>query len=178
MKKFIVSSVIFSACCTATPALADLKAAIAAGENGDFKAEVRELVPLAKDGNAEAQALLGELYQLGLGLKLDVKQATRLYRLSAAQGNPKALLSLGALHGSGLLEGDGTGPIKDSSKILGPALFILSAEGGNETAADDVRADRKNMPAMQIRQAEALANEMRKNGNFSKAMDDYISRSK
>jgi hypothetical protein len=34
------------------------------------------------------------------------------------------------------------------------------------------------MPAMQIRQAEALANEMRKNGNFSKAMDDYISRNK
>ena len=52
---------------------------------------------LAKRGVADAQFYLGTLYELGLGgVRQDLVEAVRWYRLAAEQGDPRAQSSLGS----------------------------------------------------------------------------------
>lgn len=178
MKKFVCAVSILAVCCIATPVLADLKTAIEFKESGDFDASVRELKPLAQDGNAEAQALLGRAYELGLGADEDIKQAIKLYQLSAAQGNPTSLLNLAALYSSGKMNNDPDPSfvITDAEKILGYALFILSDEASNDTAADNARVQRELMSPELIKTGKALAADMKINGNFLKALHAYTNK--
>ncbi len=73
-------------------------------EKGDYAAALRELRPLAENGNAKAQALLGLMYNLGRGLPQDMGQALHLYRAAAEQGDAEAEFHLGTmcLNGSGV----------------------------------------------------------------------------
>ena len=56
-----------------------------------FSDELFQLLSqLAKKGNAEAQYLLGTMYETGAGINIDLQVALRWYQLSAAQGYEKA----------------------------------------------------------------------------------------
>ncbi|WP_216854934.1 tetratricopeptide repeat protein, partial [Burkholderia sp. L27(2015)] len=85
---------------TMTASLAEAKAA---HERRDYLRERQLLEPLAKDGNAEAQAMLGFLYRFGLGVPEDHAEAVNWFHKAAAQGNAWAQQSYGAA----LLRGDG-----------------------------------------------------------------------
>ena len=50
------------------PAEADFNAGVAAYKQGDYATVVRELRPLAKQGDANAQYKLGFMYDKGLGV--------------------------------------------------------------------------------------------------------------
>ena len=54
--------------------------------------------PLAERGDAEAQALLGKMYEEGVGVKQDNVKAVKWYRRAAEQGNAKAQSMLGAAY--------------------------------------------------------------------------------
>ena len=54
--------------------------------------------PLAERGDAEAQALLGKMYEEGVGVKQDNVKAVKWYRQAAEQGNAKAQSMLGAAY--------------------------------------------------------------------------------
>jgi uncharacterized protein len=82
----------------APPAWADFAAADKAYQSGDYKAALAELQPLAKEGDAKAQRLLGKLYADGLGLDQDYKQAALWYQRSANQGYAAAMADLGDLY--------------------------------------------------------------------------------
>lgn len=178
MKKIFCAIPMLAACFIANSSLADLKTALEFEENGDFKASVRELKSLVQDGNAEAQAKLGRNYELGLGVNEDMKQSIKLYRLSAVQGNPESLIHLATLYISGKMNKDLDRGfvITDAENIVGGALFILSAEAGNDTAADNVRIQRTLWSPETIKQAEALAADMKINGNLLKSLDTYINK--
>ena len=62
----------------------------------DAKA-LRILRPLAAQGHAEAQKMLGTMYQFGHGVIEDHKAALEWYRLSAIQGNNDGQHGLGIM---------------------------------------------------------------------------------
>ena len=51
---------------------ADFDKGLAAYKNDDFKSALNEWVPLAEEGDAKAQAALGEMHDFGNGVKLNL----------------------------------------------------------------------------------------------------------
>ena len=64
----------------------------------DFKAMLAILQPLAEQGDAIAQSLLGSVYKEGQGVKQDYFEAVKWYRQAAEQGYVKAQFILGGLY--------------------------------------------------------------------------------
>ena len=61
---------------------ADLQKGLAAWNSGDYATALRELKPLAEQGDAYAQNNLGSMYESGHGVPQDNKTAVKWYRLS------------------------------------------------------------------------------------------------
>lgn len=61
---------------------------------GDYEASVRYLLPLAHEGNADAQYALGYALYEGLGVPQDRMQAYFWIQESALQGNSSATMAL------------------------------------------------------------------------------------
>ena len=67
----------------------------------DFKAILAIIHPLAEQGDALAQALVGDMYKEGLGVKQDDVEAVKWYRKAAEQGDADAQANLGSAYGAG-----------------------------------------------------------------------------
>jgi hypothetical protein len=106
--------------------IADARRALAAGDAGAALALVQ---PLAAEGIAAAQALLGLLHERGAGLAADPAQAFQLYTKAAAQGDPDGQFHLGRAWRDGI----GTKP--DQVKALA-WLMHAGARGQKEAAGE------------------------------------------
>lgn len=71
---------------TTTSAWAGLEEAYVALRKSDYASALRELRPLAIQGDAAAQLEMGEMYKYGRGVPSDLKEAAKWYRLAAVQG--------------------------------------------------------------------------------------------
>lgn len=69
---------------------ADADAAYGAFQRGLYVTARNLALPRAEAGDAAAQTLLAEIYSRGLGVAVDEAEATRWYRLAAAQEVPEA----------------------------------------------------------------------------------------
>lgn len=107
-------------------------AAYGAFQRGLYLTALREATArLARDPeDAAAMTLLGELNNLGLGIKADPAKAAEWYRLAARRGDAHALASLGlmALNGRGL----------DKNPQQGKAWFEEAAAKGEPSAAHNL----------------------------------------
>jgi TPR repeat protein len=84
------------------PAQADaLTRANAAYARGDYVRAVNILTPLALRGNANAQALLGFMYENGFGAPQAYDAAADLYIQAATSGHPFAQSMLGLMYDKG-----------------------------------------------------------------------------
>ncbi len=72
------------------PAWAGFDEGLAAYQRGDYATAIRELRPLAKQGNAQAQYALGIMYNKGEGVPQDYAAAVKWYRKAAEQGHATA----------------------------------------------------------------------------------------
>mgnify|MGYP001365513064 FL=1 len=68
---------------------------------GDFDQAMNTWLPLAENGDVEAQAWVGSLYANGDGVKIDPSVAFQWYLRSAKGGNPQAQANVGALYAMG-----------------------------------------------------------------------------
>jgi restriction system protein len=68
--------------------------AVAAYEKGKYAEALQEATPLAQQGDAIAQNLLGVIYYYGQGVAIDSAMAANWFRKAAAQGNADALIYL------------------------------------------------------------------------------------
>lgn len=109
--------------CAGLSAAADLGSAKRAYEEKDYATAFKELTPLAEQGNADAQFLLGKMYWMGQGLLKDNNQAVKWLKASAMQGNADAQFYMGSYY---LL------PHRDIAEGL--KWLRLSAEQGNQDA--------------------------------------------
>ncbi len=74
---------------------------VAALQRGDYATAIRELRPLAEQGNARAQRALGFMYSNGRGVTQDYAEAMRWYRKAAEQGDAEAKYNLGIMYSIG-----------------------------------------------------------------------------
>ena len=85
-----------------TPAGAGYDAGATAYYRGDFAVALRELRPLAQQGRADAQYMLGLMYTRAKGVPQDDAAAVTWYRKAALQGYDKAQYALGYMYQTGL----------------------------------------------------------------------------
>ncbi len=109
--------------CAGLSAGADLASARRAYEQEDYPTAFKELTPLGKQGNADAQLILGKMYMMGQGVLKDSDQAMKWFKASGTQGNADAQFFVGSMY---LL------PHKDIAE--GVRWLRLSAEQGNQDA--------------------------------------------
>ena len=76
----------------------DLQDGTRAWRAGHYTAAFAILKPLATQGNAVAQDLLGTMYAYGRGVPQDYAQSVSWFRKAAAQGNARAEVDLGSAY--------------------------------------------------------------------------------
>src|SRR5437763_295274 len=97
-----VLAIIAVAVMLASTASADeLLDGFAAYQRGDYATALRLLRPIADQGDAMAQSVVGILYSKGEGVPQNDGEATRWYRKAAEQGNAMAQFELGELYQEG-----------------------------------------------------------------------------
>ena len=90
-----------------------LKAGLNAFQVKDYGKALELLKPIADEGAAEAQCIIGNMYQLGLGLERNILKAVKWYKKSAEKGYGVASNNLGEILRVG--EKDGMNPPRQSS---------------------------------------------------------------
>ena len=80
---------------------ADLQKGLVAYDNGDYETALAECLPLAEEGDAEAQFCVGQMYANGFGVMMDDAAALKWYGLAATAGHSKAQFQLGVMYANG-----------------------------------------------------------------------------
>lgn len=71
-------------------------------DRADYATALKVWLPQAKEGSAEAQTYVGEIYEKGLGIQPDYALAAEWYKKAAEQGYARAQIDLGFLYEKGL----------------------------------------------------------------------------
>ncbi len=85
----------------AAPAWAGLDEGVAAYNRGDYVTALRELRPLAEQGDPEGQFKLGRMHNFGQGVTQDDAEAVKWYRKAADKGHAPAQNNLGVMYEKG-----------------------------------------------------------------------------
>ena len=138
------------------PGWAGLDEVMAAYQRGDYATVVRELRPLAEQGDAKAQFELGVMYATGLGVPQDYAEAVKWYRKAAEQGVAEAQYILGFMYRKG------RGVPQDYLRAyawydLAASTFPLGEDRDSAVKNRDLVAER--MTPAQISEAQKLARE-------------------
>ena len=105
---------------------ADYDTGFKAFQKGVFSIALAEWVPLAEQGDVDAQNSLAALYKFGLGVPQNAETAVKWYSLSAKQGDAAGQYGMGTMYANG------EGVPEDNETAV--KWFALAAEQG------DVRA--------------------------------------
>jgi len=97
---FLIPLIVFALFPT-TLAYADFQEGMDAAKRGDHETALNEWLPLAAQGDIDAQFALGFLYNTGQGVSQDYAQAHKWYLKAAAQGHATAQVNLGVLYANG-----------------------------------------------------------------------------
>lgn len=113
-----------------TPASASYDEAWVAYVNQDYETALKELKPLAEQGDPRSQYAIGWMYRNGEGVAQDYQTAVKWYRLAADQGHAEAQKSLGLMYqfGEGIAQNN-----QNASK-----WYRLAAEQGNAEAQNNL----------------------------------------
>lgn len=71
-------------------------------DRADLRSALTAWLPLAEQGDFEAQVIVGEMYERGMGVAADFASALAWYRRAADAGNRRAQINLGYLYERGL----------------------------------------------------------------------------
>ena len=80
---------------------ADFDTGANAYNKGDYKMAFREFQPLAEQGDASVQLILGNMYINGNGVSRDDKKGVEWFRKAAEQGDAAAQYSLSVMYSDG-----------------------------------------------------------------------------
>jgi TPR repeat protein len=83
------------------PAMAGLAEGASAYNARNYALALKEVTPLARAGNPDAQHLLGLMYYMGRGVARDYKQAFSWHHKAALQGKADAQYVVGAMYYTG-----------------------------------------------------------------------------
>ncbi len=108
----------------------DFEDGVAAYERKDYTTAFIKYRNAAQLGNAAAQALVGMMYDEGIGVAQDYKEAVRWYRLAAQQGYADAQYNLGVMYK------DGQGVAQDYKEAV--RWYRLAAQQGLAEAQNNL----------------------------------------
>lgn len=188
MKKFTVAILLALGLHLGLPSTA--QAGFLEGANAynarNYTLAMREIAPLARAGNPDAQHLLGLMYYMGRGVTRDYKQAFTWHMKAAEQGKADAQYVVGAMYYTGnavpqdqrhavtwfrKAAEQGHGEAQHAlglmyryhvagvpgDPVIAYILFNLAAAGGNHNAVGQRAAIAKTMTQEQIEEAQALS---------------------
>jgi len=168
------------------PAMAGFAEGAMAYNNKNYTLAYKEILPLAKAGNADAEHLLGLMYYMGRGVPQDYKQALAWHRKAAAKGKADAQYVVGAMYytGNAVIQDHKQAVVwfrkaaeqghADAQQVLGLMyryhiggmpqdnviaymLWNLAAANGREIPAEQRAAVAKAMTPEQIEEGQALS---------------------
>jgi TPR repeat protein len=113
--------------------------------------DLNSIYAAAEPGDAEAQVILGYMYDTGEGVPQNDTEAVRWYRMAAEQGDAWAQLNLGYMYGTG------EGIPKDYVQAY--AWSNIAAAQGEETAKENLEIITKEMSTAGITKAQELSRE-------------------
>ena len=152
----------------------------------NYALALKEISPLARAGNPDAQHLLGLMYYMGRGVTRDYKQAFAWHLKAAEQGKVDAQYVVGAMyytgnavpqdqkhavtwfrkaaeqghaeaqHALGLMYRYNVAGVPQDA-VLAYMLYNLAAAGGHRNAVDQRAAIAKKMTKEQVEEAQALS---------------------
>lgn len=154
--------------------------------NKNYSLAYREIAPLAKAGNTDAEHLLGLMYYMGRGVQQDYKQALNWHRRAAAKGKADAQYVVGAMYytGNAVIQDHKQAVVwfrraaeqghAEAQQVLGLMyryhiggmpqdnvlaymLWNLAAANGSANAAEQRAAVVKHMTPEQIEEGQALS---------------------
>ena len=130
---------------------ADFQKGLDAAQRGDYATALKEWIPLAEQGDADAQFALGIMYESGDGVLQDYKTAPKWYTLSAEQGDAYAQYNLGVMYENG------KGVLQDYVKAH--MWYNIGASNGYDSGGKNRDIIAKQMTPSQIEEAQKLARE-------------------
>lgn len=128
---------------------AGLEEGLTAYKAGDYGVAMKEWKLLAERGHAKAQYNVGILYEKGLGVPKDPRQAYTWYKKAAAQGLAFAQNNLGAMYEDGL--------VVETDYVEADMWYLLSAKQGNDVAMRNHKKLITQMSPREIAQARKRA---------------------
>ena len=173
-----------------TSALAGFTEGANAYNARNYALALKEITPLAKNGHADAQHLLGLMYYMGRGVTRDYKQALQWHRKAAQQGKSDAQYVVGAMyytgnsvpqdhktaiswfrkaaeqghaeaqHALGLMYRYHAAGLPQDM-VLAYMLWNLAAASGNANAVEQRAAIARRMTPEQIEEAQAMSRSWR-----------------
>jgi TPR repeat protein len=152
----------------------------------NYALALKEITPLAKAGQADAEHLLGLMYYMGRGVPRDYKQAMVWHRKAALQGKADAQYVLGAMYYTGNAvpqdQKEAVGWFRKAAEqghadaqqalglmyrfhvaglpqdvVIAYMLWNLAAANGNANAIEQRAALSKQMTQEQIEEGQALS---------------------
>jgi len=120
-----------------------LKGAAGAYARKDFAAAIAVWRPLAEQGNAEAETLLGAMYWRGEGVPRDHAEAARWYLRAAAKGYARAQNDIGFMYGFG----EGIPPADNVQAYKWLSLAVANYTAKNQDRLDQALKDRATVRA-------------------------------
>lgn len=186
------------------PALAGFEEGIAAYEANNLPLAFKEFRASAEEGYVDSQFNLGLMYEHGIGVGRDEKEAIVWYRKAAAQGSSNAQYNLAVLYENGRgspvdfaqanqwyrkasAQGDAfaignlgmlylRGKGVQADGIAGLALLMLSAtmDSSPENHARQNIATTKGLTTQMITDAQALSGELASAENILVPLDQYL----
>lgn len=202
MKKIILSALLIII--LSNPVLAGFDEGVAAYEAGNAPLAAKEFRVAAEEGHADSQFNLGLMYEKGIGVSQDEREAVVWYQKAALQGHSYAQFNLAVLYengrgtvvnftqarewyrkaavqGDGLAVGNlgmlylrGQGVKKD--KVAGLALLLLSIQMDNspENRAKQNASLIRDLTPEIIKEAQVLSSGMSENTNLLMPFDRYF----
>jgi TPR repeat protein len=185
-------------------ALADFEKGIAAYQANDLPLAYKEFRASADEGHADSQFNVALMFEKGIGVEKDEKQAVEWYRKAALQGNGAAQFNLGVLYENGRgtkvdfakanewyrkasMQGDPLaignlgmlyvrGDGVNENKIAGVALLLVSAtmDPSPENLAKRNIAGTRGLTPEMIAKAQTLSDEMTDAKNLLVPLDAYL----
>jgi len=127
----------------------DYQDGVDAYKRKEYKTAYKLWLPLAEQGNAKAQYILGVMYVKGLGVPKDYKEAVKWFRLAAEQGITLAQYNLGVMYA----EGEGV----PQDYVSAHMWMNLSGSNGHKDAVTNRNIVEKKMTKQQIEKAKEMA---------------------
>jgi TPR repeat protein len=185
-------------------AVANFEAGLVAYQANDLPLAYKEFLAAAEEGHADSQFNVALMYERGIGVGKDEKDAVVWYGKAASQGNASAQFNLGVLyeHGSGTqvdfakanewyrkasVQGDALaignlgmlyvrGQGVKENKTAGVALLLVSAtqDSSPQNHAKRNIASTRGLSAEMIAAAQSLSGEMSSVKNLLVPLDQYL----